>query len=154
MLEFRKLKTYQFRVKAMASKYFPLGKQRSTVKTAINAGMFQSKNVFRNELFQLGGYKLLRGFDEESQYLSQYAIGTVEYRYLVGQNSFFYVLADGGWGRNNSQQNKVSYTYFSTGLGLSFETRAGIFILQYFLYCFINCPLISPPEKATVCMFT
>ena len=126
-----KLKTYQFRVKAMASKYFPLGKQRSTVKTAINAGMFQSKNVFRNELFQLGGYKLLRGFDEESQYLSQYAIGTVEYRYLVGQNSFFYVLADGGWGRNSSQQNKVNYTYFSTGLGLSFETKAGIFNLAW-----------------------
>ena len=126
-----KLKTYQFRVKATVAKYFPLGKQRSTVKTAINAGMFQSKNVFRNELFQLGGYKLLRGFDEESQYLSQYAIGTVEYRYLVGQNSFFYVLADGGWGRNNSQQNKVSYTYFSTGLGLSFETKAGIFNLAW-----------------------
>ena len=62
-----KLKTYQLRIKAMAAKYFPLGQQRSSIKTAINAGMFQSKNVFRNELFQLGGYKLLRGFDEESQ---------------------------------------------------------------------------------------
>lgn len=126
-----KLKTYQLRIKAMAAKYFPLGQQRSSIKTAINAGMFQSKNVFRNELFQLGGYKLLRGFDEESQYLSQFAIGTVEYHYLVGQNSFFYVLADGGWGRNSSQQNKASYTYFSTGLGLSFETKAGIFNLAW-----------------------
>ncbi len=126
-----KLKTYQLRIKAMAAKYFPLGQQRSAIKTAINAGMFQSKNVFRNELFQLGGYKLLRGFDEESQYLSQFAIGTVEYHYLVGQNSFFYVLADGGWGRNSSQQNKASYTYFSTGLGLSFETKAGIFNLAW-----------------------
>ena len=126
-----KLKTYQLRIKAMAAKYFPLGQQRSSIKTAINAGMFQSKNVFRNELFQLGGYKLLRGFDEESQYLSQFAIGTVEYHYLVGQNSFFYVLADGGWGRNSSQQNKANYTYFSTGLGLSFETKAGIFNLAW-----------------------
>ena len=126
-----KLKTYQLRIKAMAAKYFPLGQQRSSIKTAINAGMFQSKNVFRNELFQLGGYKLLRGFDEESQYLSQFAIGTVEYHYLVGQNSFFYVLADGGWGRNSSQQNKASYTYFSTGIGLSFETKAGIFNLAW-----------------------
>ncbi len=97
-----KLKTYQLRVRAMAAKYFPLGNQRSTVKTAINAGMFQSGNIFRNELFQLGGYKLLRGFDEESQYLSQFAIATIEYRYLVGQNSFFYVLADGGWGQDNN----------------------------------------------------
>jgi outer membrane protein assembly factor BamA len=125
-----KLKTYQFRVRATAARYFPLGKQ-STVKTALNGGIFQSGNVFRNELFQLGGYKLLRGFDEESQYLSQFAIATVEYRYLVGQNSFFYLLADGGWGRNNSQNNNVSYTYFGTGLGMAFETKAGIFNLAW-----------------------
>ena len=126
-----KLKTYQFRLRATAAKYFPLPNNRSTVKTAINAGMFQSGNTFRNELFQLGGYKLLRGFDEESQYLSQFAIATVEFRYLVGQNSFFYALADGGWGRNSSQNVKLNYTYFGTGLGLAFETKAGIFNLAW-----------------------
>ena len=126
-----KLKTYQLRVRATIARYFPLGNKRSTVKTSVNAGAFQSGNVFRNELFQIGGYKLLRGFDEESQYLSQFAIGTLEYRYLVGQNSFFYVLADGGWGRNASVANKPSYTYISTGMGLAFETRAGIFNLAW-----------------------
>lgn len=126
-----KLKTYQFRVRFTAAKYLPLGNNRSTVKTAVNAGMFQSGNIFRNELFQLGGYKLLRGFDEESQYLSQFAIATVEYRYLVGQNSFFYVLADGGWGQDNGQGKKLNYTYFGTGLGLAFETKAGIFNLAW-----------------------
>ena len=126
-----KLKTYQLRVKLVAAKYFPFANKRSTVKAAINAGMFQSGNIFRNELFQLGGYRLLRGFDEESQYLSQFAIATMEYRYLVGQNSFFYVLADGGWGRNNSLNTNVNYTYFGTGLGLAFETKAGIFNLAW-----------------------
>lgn len=91
-----KLKTYQVRIRVTAARYFPLGKQRSTIKTALNAGMFQSGNVFRNELFQIGGYKLLRGFDEESQYLTQFLIATAEYHYLVGQNSYFYILADGG----------------------------------------------------------
>ena len=126
-----KLKTYQLRVRASAAKYFPLGNQRSTVKAAINAGMFQSGNIFRNELFQLGGYKLLRGFDEEGEYLSQFAIVTVEYRYLVGQNSFFYVLADGGWGQDNSQGKKLNHTFFGTGLGLAFETKAGVFNLAW-----------------------
>lgn len=126
-----KLKTYQFRVRFTAAKYLPLGNNRSTVKTAVNAGMFQSGNIFRNELFQLGGYKLLRGFDEESQYLSQFAIATVEYRYLVGQNSFFYVLADGGWGQDNGQGKKLNYTFLGTGLGLAFETKAGIFNLAW-----------------------
>ncbi|MGQ0740485.1 MAG: POTRA domain-containing protein [Bacteroidota bacterium] len=126
-----KLKTFQFRARLSAAKYFPLGNKRSTVKTAINGGMFQSGNIFRNELFQIGGYKLLRGFDEESQYLSHFAIGTVEFRYLVGQNSFFYALLDGGWGRNNIPDVKSNYIYISTGLGLAFETKAGVFNLAW-----------------------
>jgi outer membrane protein assembly factor BamA len=127
-----KLKTYQFSVKAYAAKYFPLGKNnRSTVKTAINAGLLQSSNIFRNELFQIGGYKLLRGFDEESQYLSQFGIATVEYRYLAGQNSYFYAFGDGGWGRNNSQNTDIRYTYIGAGLGLVFQTGAGIFNLAW-----------------------
>ncbi len=127
-----KLKSYQFRIRVSAAKYFPLGRQnRSTIKTAINGGLFQSPNIFRNELFQIGGYKLLRGFDEESQYLSQFVVATAEYRYLVGQNSFFFAFTDGGWGRNNSQNTDVSYTYFGTGLGLAFETKVGIFNLAW-----------------------
>ncbi len=127
-----KLKSYQLRIRGSAAKYFPLGRQnRSTIKTAVNGGLFQSANIFRNELFQIGGYKMLRGFDEESQYLSQFLIATAEYRYLVGQNSFFYAFTDGGWGRNNSQNTDVSYTYFGTGLGLAFETKVGIFNLAW-----------------------
>ena len=124
-----KLSTYQFRLRLTAAKYFPIG--RSTIKTALNGGLFQSGNIYRNELFQIGGYKLLRGFDEESQYLSQFAIATVEYRLLVDRNSFFYVLADGGWGRNNSQNINQDYTYFGTGAGLAFETKVGIFNIAW-----------------------
>jgi len=125
-----KLKTYQFRVKVAAARYFSLGEQ-GTIKTAINSGIFQSGNVFRNELFQIGGFRLLRGFDEESQYLSQYIIGTAEYHYIIGQNSYFYALLDGGWGRNNSQNTKISHTYLSTGLGLAFEVKFGVFNIAW-----------------------
>lgn len=127
-----KLKTYQLRVRASAARYLPTGKQ-STVKLALNGGLFQSGNTFRNELFQLGGYKLLRGFDEESEYLSHFAIGTIEYRllYVTGQNSYFYALLDGGWGQNSSTAQKLNYTYLGTGLGIAFETKAGIFNLAW-----------------------
>ncbi|HWR34219.1 MAG TPA: POTRA domain-containing protein [Chitinophagaceae bacterium] len=126
-----KLNTYQLRIRATAARYWPLGMQRNTIKTAFNAGIFQSGNVFRNELFQIGGYNLLRGFDEESQYLSHFAIVTAEYHYLVGQNSYFYALMDAGWGQSNITKNKIRYTYFGTGLGLAFETKAGIFKLAW-----------------------
>ena len=126
-----KLKTWQFRVFSSLARYFPLGKQRTTLKLGLNAGIIESGNLFRNELFQIGGYKLLRGFDEESQFLSRFAIGTIEYRILAPPNSYFYVLLDGGWGRNRSQNANINHTYLGTGAGLAFETKAGIFNLAW-----------------------
>ena len=122
-----KLKTYQFRIIANAAHYFPVGKQ-GTLKSGIQGGLFNSANVFRNEAFTIGGYKLLRGFDEESQYVSQYAVGTLEYRFLLGRNSNFFAFADGGLAKH---LNKKTHTYIGTGLGLSFETKAGIFNLAW-----------------------
>ena len=84
-----KLKSYRLRVTASAAHYAPVGKS-STLKTALNAGWFQSPQIFQNELFQIGGYRLLRGFDEESIYANKYAVFTAEYRYLVGINSYFF----------------------------------------------------------------
>ncbi|HTM91814.1 MAG TPA: hypothetical protein VL095_05320, partial [Flavisolibacter sp.] len=104
--------------------FVPLGKQ-SAIKLGLNAGIYQSANYFRNELFQIGGYKLMRGFDEESQFVSQYAISTVEYRYRVGLNSFFFVFTDGGLGKHLLEA-KRNHSYLGTGLGLSLETKAGI----------------------------
>ncbi|HEY1870923.1 MAG TPA: BamA/TamA family outer membrane protein, partial [Chitinophagaceae bacterium] len=125
-----KLNTYQFKIRITEAKYFPLGKQ-GTIKAAVNGGIIQSPEIFKNELFQIGGFKLLRGFDEESQYLSQYVIGTLEYHYLISQNSYFYTLMDGGWGRNHSQNTDENHTYLSAGLGLAFETKVGIFNLAW-----------------------
>lgn len=124
-----KLSTYQLRMTAMAARYTPMGKQ-SVLKTGINAGLFQSGSYYFNELFQVGGYKLLRGFTEESEFLSHYLVGTAEYRYLIGPNSYFFGFVDGGWGRNNAAGG-VNYKYIGTGLGLSLETGAGIFNLAW-----------------------
>ncbi|HEV8271556.1 MAG TPA: POTRA domain-containing protein [Chitinophagaceae bacterium] len=125
-----KLKSYQLRLLGTVAKYFPLGKQ-GTFKTALNGATILSDNIYKNELFQIGGYKMLRGFDEESEYLSQYVVGTLEYRYLIGLNSFFFGFLDGGWGRNNSHSSKFTHTYIGTGLGLALETKAGIFNLAW-----------------------
>lgn len=124
------LKSYQFRVRVKAAHYFPLGRA-STVKTALNGGWFQSPNTFRNELFQIGGYKLLRGFDEESIFSSAFGVGTVEYRYLIGQNSFLAAFMDYGVSANNSLTPKVSNNFLGAGIGMAFETKAGIFNITY-----------------------
>ena len=123
-----KLKTYQFRLKLKSSKYFKTGKQ-TVLKTAINAGLYQSPQFYNNDLFQIGGYKTLRGFDEESIYANQYLIGTLEYRYLLTQNSNFFAFTDFGWSGN--KVIRQTYNYLGAGLGISFETKGGIFNLSY-----------------------
>jgi outer membrane protein assembly factor BamA len=125
-----KLKTYQFRVKTTVAHYFPAGK-RSTLKTIINAGVYNSPGIFRNELFQIGGYKLLRGFDEESIYATQYGVATAEYRYLVGLNSYLFSFIDAGWVKNKYQLVNVSNNFISTGLGILFETKLGLLNMSF-----------------------
>lgn len=124
------LNAYQFRVKLAAAHYFRLTRA-STLKMAVNGGWFESPNIFRNELFQIGGYRLLRGFDEESIFASRYAVGTVEYRYLLGQNSFMFAFTDWGWTKNTVPAVNLSNTFLGLGLGMAFETKAGIFNISY-----------------------
>ena len=125
-----KLNTYQLRVSATAAHYFPLGRQ-SAFKTAIHAGVYESPNSFKNELFQIGGYKLLRGFDEESIYANRFAVATLEYRYLLGLNSYFFGFTDVGNTYFKNRSISMSNTFVGGGIGLAFETKGGIFNLSY-----------------------
>jgi outer membrane protein assembly factor BamA len=125
-----KLNSYQVRVRVSAAHYFPIGKQ-ATVETALNAGIYQSPSYYNNELFQIGGYKLLRGFDEESIFTDRYAVGTFEYHYLLGLNSYFFGFSDVGWAHYQSDSAEFSHTYIGIGFGLAFETKTGIFNISY-----------------------
>ncbi len=125
-----KLKTYRIKIIASGAHYFPLGKI-STVKAAANIGLLESPQNFQNELFSIGGYKLLRGFDEESIYANQYAVFTAEYRYLVGTNSYFFGFSDIGFTTTKFNTIQYSNSFISAGIGLEFETKFGLLNLSY-----------------------
>ncbi len=127
------LKTVQLAGACNIDKYWPFGK-RSTIKTAVqSAWLYNTGTVFLNELYRIGGLKTLRGFDEESIYASTYAIGTVEYRYLLEENSWFFVFTDACWYENNSQGTYHNDIPYGFGTGITFETKAGIFSMAYAL---------------------
>ena len=90
-----KLKSYQLRLKLAVAHFFKISKA-STIKAGVNTGIYSSPTVFRNEVFQIGGYRLLRGFDEESIYATKYAVFTGEYRALLSLNSYVYTFLDQG----------------------------------------------------------
>ena len=124
------LKSYRLKLQVSGAHYVPLGKQ-ATLKAALNAGWLQSPTYYINELFQIGGFRLLRGFDEESIYTNRYAVGTAEYHYLLAQNSYFYLFSDVGYAHYQSGYTSFTHTYIGAGFGLAFETKSGIFNISY-----------------------
>ena len=125
-----KTSTYQFRLNFAGAHYFQLS-HASTIRFALNAAWYQSPKIYRNELYQIGGYRLLRGFDEESILASEYTVTSLEYRYLIGMNSFLFSFIDGGWAKNDVPGYAMNSLYLGVGLGLAFETKAGIFNMSY-----------------------
>jgi outer membrane protein assembly factor BamA len=124
------LNTYQIRIKVLGAHYIPV-KKYAVVKLGLQAGIYQSGNYFRNELFQIGGFRLLRGFDEESIFARQYAVATTEYRLLSGKNAYFFGFADGGWAQYKDEVMQFSHTYIGTGLGMVLETKNSLINLSW-----------------------
>ncbi len=124
-----KLQSYQLRLKIAAAHYFKISKS-STFKTAINIGLYSSPTVFRNEVFQIGGYRLLRGFNEESIYATRYAVVTAEYRSILSLNSYLFGFIDIGATKAKFQNVNAQNFYTGTGLGIAYETKAGLLNLS------------------------
>ena len=106
---------------------------RSAFKIGAQAAFIYGEATFQNELSRIGGLKTLRGFDEESIFASSFSILTLEYRFVLEQNSYLYVFGDGAWYENNEVSRYVQDTPFGFGAGISFETKAGIFSINYAL---------------------
>lgn len=129
-----KLNSVQYSSELEAEIFIPL-KNRSTLKLGTSSGFLKNESLFQNELFRIGGLKTLRGFDEESIIASAYSIITIEYRYLLEENSYLYLFTDGAYYENLS----INYsgdrydTPIGFGAGISFETKAGIFSINYAL---------------------
>jgi outer membrane protein assembly factor BamA len=122
--------SYRLRLRTTVNRYFPVGRQ-AAFKAGLQGGWFQSPSVFRNELFQIGGNKLLRGFDEESIYTDLFGVLTAEMRYLLGTNSYFFGFTDGGYAHYKQQATSFAHTYIGFGLGLAFETGTSVFNITY-----------------------
>ncbi|HNP54900.1 MAG TPA: BamA/TamA family outer membrane protein, partial [Ferruginibacter sp.] len=127
-----RLRNYQLRFKAVGAHYLPVGK-RATVKLGLQAGYYGSPEIFRNDLFQIGGYQVLRGFDEESIYATRYAVLTAEWRLLIDQNSYVMFFSDGGLSVNRFQEVNIQNQFISGGLGILYETKAGLLNLSFAL---------------------
>ena len=122
-------RSFQYRIEAQAAYYLPVG-QTGAVKAGLQTGILLSDDkLLANEQYRIGGNRLLRGFDEESVFATNFVVSTLEYRLLLDRNGYLYVFGDLAWVDEETVQNveqTISLPY-GFGAGLTFETKAGIF---------------------------
>lgn len=124
--------SYQYRLSGDAAYYIPVGK-KATFKIGYAGGWISGQQLFMNELYQVGGFKLLRGFDEESIFTSQYHVATLEFRLLISPTSNVYVFSDNGWVESRFNTTSTSSIYNGFGVGTSLQTKNGMFTIAYAL---------------------
>ncbi|MDF2435766.1 MAG: hypothetical protein K0Q95_142 [Bacteroidota bacterium] len=134
------LNSTQYRSNIELSFFIPVG-QRNTIKISDQSAFIYGETTFQNELFRIGGLKTLRGFDEESIFASSFTVLSLEYRFILEQNSYLYVFGDQAFYENRSVNQYVNDHPFGFGAGISFETKAGIFSINYALGKQFNNPI-------------
>ena len=123
-------KSVLYQLYGKANVYFPFF-QITTLKVGAQAAWLNNPYLFNNDLARIGGIKTLRGFTDLSLYTSKYIISSIEYRLLLERNSFIAVFCDYAYTEKITMADRVIDHPFGFGAGLSFETKAGIFSLNY-----------------------
>lgn len=99
------------------------------------------RNLPENQLYRLGGFRSLKGFDELSMAASAYFVSTAELRFFAGQSTFFSILVNGGWYERHLPGDYYNDFPVGFGAGMNIETQAGIFALYFAMGTQKNIPL-------------
>lgn len=109
---------------------FSLG-EKHLIKTKAEGFALLSNNDYftENELYRIGGFNSIRGFNEESINASTYGIGSVEYRFMPNEGFYIGTFVDYGFMENKA--NQLHENLLGIGTGISFLTQLGIFNISY-----------------------
>ena len=123
---------YQYKLSGELAWFVPVAR-KATLKTSYAGGWISGSQLFQNELYQVGGFKLLRGFDEESIFTNQYHVLTLELRLLLSRTSNVYLFSDNGWVQSRFNGSNTEGLYNGFGVGTTLETKNGVFTISYAL---------------------
>ena len=140
------LKSPNFNGNLSFSSYLSL-LQRTTFKIKLSGSTIQNNILYENELTRIGGYKTIRGFDEESIWVSSFILVNFEFRYLVDEKSNIFLFSD--FARTESKTNNfLREDYFqSFGFGTNISMPNGLLTLIYGLGRKIDNPFLIRTGK-------
>jgi hemolysin activation/secretion protein len=140
------LKSPNFNGNLSFSSYLRLFK-RTTLKIKLSGSTIQNNILYENELTRMGGYKTIRGFDEESLWVSSFVLGNFELRYLIDEKSNVFLFSDFAWTESKTK-NFLKEDYFqSFGFGTNISMPNGLLTLIYGLGRKIDNPFLIRTGK-------
>lgn len=93
-----------------------------------------SEKVYVNELYRLGGFSTLQGFDERAIFANAFSMFKTEFRYLLSEESFAGVFVNAAFTENRSEQmNGVNGWLYGAGANVQLNTGRSSLQMAYAL---------------------
>ncbi|MBL6449941.1 hypothetical protein JMN32_26750 [Fulvivirga sp. 29W222] len=124
------LNTVQYQLEGLYQYYIPLSKW-FVFHQKMKAGKIINDQLFKNDLFRVGGLRSLRGFNENYFFASDYIISNLELQLHFEENSSLFVFYDQSYLYFDLGENSMSDYPFGVGAGINFSSKAGIVSLVY-----------------------
>lgn len=140
------LKSPNFNGNLSLSSYLSLI-NRTTFKIKLSTSTIQNNILYENELTRIGGYKTIRGFDEESIWVSSFILGNFEFRYLLDEKSNIFLFSDFAWTESKINDFIKAEYFQSFGFGTNISMPNGILTLIYGLGRKIDNPFLIRTGK-------
>ena len=140
------LKSPNFNGNLSFSSYLSLLK-RTTFKIKLSGSIIQNNILYENELTRIGGYKTIRGFDEESIWVSSFVLGNFEFRYLIDEKSNVFLFSDFAWTESKTNNFLMEDYFQSFGFGTNISMPNGLLTLIYGLGRKIDNPFLIRTGK-------
>jgi hypothetical protein len=106
-------------------------KKKATIKLGVTAATIQNEILFENEFARIGGYKTIRGFDEETIYTSSFLLSNIELRYLFDENSNIFLFSDYALTESKTALLTEEQLYNSIGFGSNIAMNNGVLTIIY-----------------------
>ena len=101
------------------------------IKEQVKLNTTVNEQLFENELERIGGYNSIRGFDEESIWVSSFGISNTEIHFLLDNESSVFIFSDWAWTETKLTQGYENRWLKSIGLGTTVGFNNGVLNLVY-----------------------
>ncbi len=101
--------------------------RKSLLFQRIRGGWLNSDRLFLNDLYRLGGFRTIRGFNENQFFARQYLLYTIEWQLYFDESSNIFLFADQAFLRSLDEWDNPT----GIGIGLTLQTGGGLLQLAY-----------------------